>query len=295
MRVITIGRSSENEITLNDGSVSRHHCQIVQNDNGTFSIVDFGSTNGTFVNGQRISGQQPLNPNDVVKVGNTLLPWRNYFGSSAPIPTPPTPHPVHPQSTTKTLPIVLGILGGVAVVVILLMVFLVVPNSKGDDTTPQYTETTIANNEPPQQNISTTIDEPQQENKLNETDITGKWEWLSDESYLVDLNDGGTGYSRTTLILEMKDDGTTVSGNFYGGFLLDVIGDGGIGGTFNGKWDGEKYVVNWRGEAPWASNGKAIIRVLSPQKVEWKTTAQKNDMMPNVKLKKVKRFEIDNY
>ena len=35
MKVITIGRSSQNEVTIHDGAVSRHHCQIVQYDNGT--------------------------------------------------------------------------------------------------------------------------------------------------------------------------------------------------------------------------------------------------------------------
>ena len=68
MKVITIGRSSQNEVVLLDPNVSRHHCQIILHDDGHYSIADFGSTNGTFVNGRRIQGETVLNPGDVVIV-----------------------------------------------------------------------------------------------------------------------------------------------------------------------------------------------------------------------------------
>ncbi len=107
MEVITIGRSSENNITVNDSQVSRHHCQIVQHDNGTYSLVDFGSTNGTYVNGQRISGQVALSPNDIVSIGSTTLPWQSYF------PTHNYPNNVSQPHKSHTTGIVLGIVGGV--------------------------------------------------------------------------------------------------------------------------------------------------------------------------------------
>jgi len=81
MKVITIGRTQDNDIIINDIKVSRNHVQIVQGDNGNFSIVDLGSTNGTFVNEQRITGEVRLQVNDSVKIGNTILPWRSYFNS----------------------------------------------------------------------------------------------------------------------------------------------------------------------------------------------------------------------
>ena len=81
MKVITIGRNSQNNVKINDPKVSRHHCQIVQYDNGSYGIVDFGSTNGTYVNGQRIFGEVRLNPNDVVRIGSNTLQWRRYFNS----------------------------------------------------------------------------------------------------------------------------------------------------------------------------------------------------------------------
>lgn len=82
MKVVTIGRSEQNDIVINDYKASRHHLQIVQQDNGQYSLVDFGSTNGTFVNGQRVFGQISLNPTDIVRIGSTTLPWRNYFNDS---------------------------------------------------------------------------------------------------------------------------------------------------------------------------------------------------------------------
>ncbi len=102
MKVVTVGRSSQNDITVNDPKVSRHHCQIVQYDDGSYGIVDFGSTNGTYVNGQKVHGEEGINPNDVVRIGYTTLPWRNYFGTVMP-----------PSKKTNVLPIVLGVAGGV--------------------------------------------------------------------------------------------------------------------------------------------------------------------------------------
>lgn len=83
MKVITIGRSNEgNDVIINDDPmVSRHHFQIVQDDDGSFRLADFGSTNGTYINGQKVSGEVELGENDIVRVGNTTIPWRQYFDS----------------------------------------------------------------------------------------------------------------------------------------------------------------------------------------------------------------------
>lgn len=96
MKVITIGRSTENnDIVVDDEKVSRNHLQMVMDDNGNYSVVDLGSTNGTFVNGQRISGEVRLKLGDEVRIGQTVLPWQNYFASA---PQPPiVNHPLPPQ------------------------------------------------------------------------------------------------------------------------------------------------------------------------------------------------------
>ncbi|MDR1810326.1 MAG: FHA domain-containing protein [Prevotella sp.] len=78
MKLITIGRDTDNSIVINDSKVSRHHLQIIcEGDN--FRIVDLGSTNGTFVNDCKITGETRLYPNDTVRIGNTVLPWQSYF------------------------------------------------------------------------------------------------------------------------------------------------------------------------------------------------------------------------
>ena len=80
MKVITIGRLKGNDVIIeNDDKVSRHHLQIVQMDDGTYHLIDFGSTNGTYVNGNRVENEAVLNEDDFVRIGDTMLPWTTYF------------------------------------------------------------------------------------------------------------------------------------------------------------------------------------------------------------------------
>lgn len=113
MKVITIGRNKENnDIVVNDSKVSRNHLQIIRDDQGNFSVLDLNSTNGTYVNGKRISGEVPLKVADELKIGDTVLPWQSYFDSSTNtekdtliqprIPTPPTPVPTVHHSSNST-------------------------------------------------------------------------------------------------------------------------------------------------------------------------------------------------
>ena len=82
MKVITIGRGLENDFVIKDDKVSRIHLQLVEKDNGTYSAVDLNSVNGTFVNGQRITGEYHLHTGDRLVIGDTALPWQTYFPSS---------------------------------------------------------------------------------------------------------------------------------------------------------------------------------------------------------------------
>ena len=67
----TIGRDAANAAALTDDSTSsRRHARIGR-ENGEFSITDEGSSNGTFVNGARITGRQVLQPGDEVQIGST--------------------------------------------------------------------------------------------------------------------------------------------------------------------------------------------------------------------------------
>jgi len=75
---VTIGRRSDNHIQLDDPTVSGIHAILsLQPDpyfDGQFrvTLVDFNSTNGVFLNGERIS-QQPLHPGDVIRIGQHEL------------------------------------------------------------------------------------------------------------------------------------------------------------------------------------------------------------------------------
>ncbi len=69
-----IGRGTEADIRLPDTGVSRKHVDVVL-DGGTAICEDLGSTNGTLVNGRRIS-RQPLSDGDVIRIGHSVLVYR---------------------------------------------------------------------------------------------------------------------------------------------------------------------------------------------------------------------------
>lgn len=69
-----IGRRPTNDIFINDPNVSRQHAQI-EADGEDFIIIDFESTNGTYVNGSRIHNHR-LEENDRIKIGNSVLEFR---------------------------------------------------------------------------------------------------------------------------------------------------------------------------------------------------------------------------
>lgn len=76
--IIVIGRDTDNDIVINDPHISRHHLQLVKDDNGSISIIDLDSTNGVFVNGQKIAGETKLQPSDIVTIGSITVPWIEY-------------------------------------------------------------------------------------------------------------------------------------------------------------------------------------------------------------------------
>ncbi len=69
---LTIGRDTSNPVSINDAEVSRKHAKLELR-GSAYLIQDLGSTNGTFVNGMRITGAQVLNPGDTVSFGENIM------------------------------------------------------------------------------------------------------------------------------------------------------------------------------------------------------------------------------
>jgi pSer/pThr/pTyr-binding forkhead associated (FHA) protein len=67
----SIGRSSECSLVLPSGSVSRRHARVVRQ-GPNYAIEDLGSSNGTFVNGERTEGLRVLKDQDEVKLGSIV-------------------------------------------------------------------------------------------------------------------------------------------------------------------------------------------------------------------------------
>jgi pSer/pThr/pTyr-binding forkhead associated (FHA) protein len=68
----TIGRTAPADIVLEGGTVSRRHCRL-ELAADRLLISDLGSTNGTFVNGIRLTSDRRLAPGDIVKIGETEM------------------------------------------------------------------------------------------------------------------------------------------------------------------------------------------------------------------------------
>jgi hypothetical protein len=72
--VISVGRSAESTIPLNDTNVSRRHAELRLRGEGAEAVwvlVDLGSTNGTLINGVKVNGEQVLRKNDAIVFGAT--------------------------------------------------------------------------------------------------------------------------------------------------------------------------------------------------------------------------------
>lgn len=76
---LTIGKTPDNRIVFNHDDVSRKHAVLYKNERGEIVIEDSGSTNGTYVNGTKVTSKV-LQPGDRVTITrNYPLAWENYF------------------------------------------------------------------------------------------------------------------------------------------------------------------------------------------------------------------------
>jgi pSer/pThr/pTyr-binding forkhead associated (FHA) protein len=98
---LTVGRDSTNDIVIEHKLASRRHARFEKAEVG-FYIRDLDSTNGTFVNGQRIEGAHLLRNNDEVWIGDTVIVFRDPEATMKGTPPPVARHRVlEPQEELR--------------------------------------------------------------------------------------------------------------------------------------------------------------------------------------------------
>jgi pSer/pThr/pTyr-binding forkhead associated (FHA) protein len=112
---LKVGRATDNDLVLDDPSLSRHHAQVTRA-GGKLEVEDLGSSNGTFVNGRRI-GKSGVAPGDVVRFGD--LTFRLEGGD------PGSTRSVDPNLPPVQLYILAGSAVATFIIVILAIVFLI--------------------------------------------------------------------------------------------------------------------------------------------------------------------------
>ena len=117
--VVNVGRADYNDLVISDGSVSTAHAKL-QRREGVWVLVDLDSTNGTFVDGERVHGESPLAPGAVVRFGDVQLVFEPTDDALAVAkgggtqvlrtphsvpPAPPKPAPPKPPPAAKARPV----------------------------------------------------------------------------------------------------------------------------------------------------------------------------------------------
>ncbi|MDR1013792.1 MAG: FHA domain-containing protein [Coriobacteriales bacterium] len=69
---VKVGRGSTNYIALDDEKASREHAKLLYN-GGSWVVFDLGSANGTYLNDRPVSGQEPINTGDTLRMGDSSL------------------------------------------------------------------------------------------------------------------------------------------------------------------------------------------------------------------------------
>lgn len=78
-----IGRDPRSQVWLDHSGVSRRHAQIRIAGAARPVLTDLGSTNGTFVKGERVDGPTPLADGDVIKVGSVTVKFREWIDGTS--------------------------------------------------------------------------------------------------------------------------------------------------------------------------------------------------------------------
>lgn len=100
---LTVGRLGDNDVPLDEASVSSRHAEIVLTDEGAV-LRDLDSTNGTFLNREHITGEHPLSEGDEIHFGSVravfMEPVAAPVTDAEPAAAPAAPAPVSADSGT---------------------------------------------------------------------------------------------------------------------------------------------------------------------------------------------------
>jgi hypothetical protein len=72
----TLGRSSDNDLVVEELFISRRHCAVLVHHDGSCVLHDMSSKNGTYLNGKRIAAPTPLHTGDEIRICNRQFVFR---------------------------------------------------------------------------------------------------------------------------------------------------------------------------------------------------------------------------
>ena len=96
----TLGRNESNDIVINNSWISSRHAIFKKGADGVYELTDLGSSNGTFVNGEKVEGVK-LKDGDAVSFGqlDTIFENKPKQPAASPTPAKPSAEPSTPKPT----------------------------------------------------------------------------------------------------------------------------------------------------------------------------------------------------
>ena len=98
----TIGRVDDNTFPIAESSVSSHHCEILLRGNDVI-VNDLNSTNGTFINGDKVTGEAVLKPGQILRLGQIELRLDVDGAAPAPAAAPSAPAAASKKDNTVVM------------------------------------------------------------------------------------------------------------------------------------------------------------------------------------------------
>ncbi|MDK3160290.1 FHA domain-containing protein [Kamptonema cortianum] len=85
---VSIGRMEDNQIELSEASLSSHHALLNRHESGNYLLKDNGSTNGTYLNGEKLTGEKLLKNGDKIRFGQLMCDYHSEIAVEEPAVEP---------------------------------------------------------------------------------------------------------------------------------------------------------------------------------------------------------------